>query len=210
MLDAKLVVVGGETKTKEVKLRLPAVIGRGRGVTLTLPHPLVSRRHCEIFEHDGRLMVRDLRSLNGTYVDNQKIQDAHVLEPDHLLTIGTVTFRAIYTIDASVDGASQLTVRGDADTIQPDTVDPATRNADTKPHPGSPVRPREVITPSAIDALDQTAPGSPAVSAGSSNIHDETKTPAATPALAAMIVDAAGGRSQALAASPEAHAQRPA
>ena len=61
-LNVKLVVVGGEVKTTELKLRLPSTIGRARGTTIVLPHPLVSRQHCEIFEADGRLRVRDQRT----------------------------------------------------------------------------------------------------------------------------------------------------
>jgi pSer/pThr/pTyr-binding forkhead associated (FHA) protein len=49
-LSAKLVVVGGEVKSAEIKLRLPCTIGRGRGCTIMLPQALVSRQHCEIFE----------------------------------------------------------------------------------------------------------------------------------------------------------------
>ncbi len=96
MLKAKLVVVGGDAKAAEVQLNLPTIIGRGREVNLTLPHPLVSRQHCELFERDGKLLVRDLKSLNGTYVDSQKIQETEILKPDQLLTIGNVTFRAVY------------------------------------------------------------------------------------------------------------------
>jgi predicted component of type VI protein secretion system len=94
-LNAKLVVVGGDVKTAEIKLRLPASIGRGRGTTIMLPHPLVSRQHCELFETEGRLMVRDLGSLNGTFVNNERINEAP-LAPGELLTVGTVTFRAVY------------------------------------------------------------------------------------------------------------------
>ena len=67
-MDVTLVVVGGKTHTSEVKLSLPTVIGRGHECKLKLPQPLVSRRHCELFEQDGRLFVRDLGSMNGTYV----------------------------------------------------------------------------------------------------------------------------------------------
>lgn len=101
MLNAKLVVIGGDAKAAEISLSLPTTIGRGRDVTLTLPHPLVSRRHCELFEKDGVLQVRDLKSLNGTYVDSQRIDGTSELRPDHLLTIGNVTFRAIYVVGAS-------------------------------------------------------------------------------------------------------------
>ena len=58
-LDAKLVVVGGDVKTTEIKLRLPSTIGRGKSAGIVLPHPLVSRQHCELFESGGQLMVRD-------------------------------------------------------------------------------------------------------------------------------------------------------
>jgi len=95
-MDVKLVVVGGETKTTEVQLKLPTVVGRGKEASLTLPHPLVSRRHTEIYEEDGKLFVRDLGSLNGTFVNNERIEDASELPAGNLLTIGTVTFRAVY------------------------------------------------------------------------------------------------------------------
>jgi predicted component of type VI protein secretion system len=101
-LNAKLVVVGGEVKTAEIKLRLPSTIGRGRGCTIMLPQALVSRQHCEIFEANGKLMVRDLGSLNGTFVNNQKLAEPSPINSEELLSIGTVTFRVVY--DAS--GAS--------------------------------------------------------------------------------------------------------
>ena len=94
-MKAKLVVVGGDAKPSEMDLDLPAVIGRGRSASPTLPHPLVSREHCEIYDSEGRLHVRDLGSLNGTYVGNERIEDV-VLPAGGLLTVGTVTFRAVY------------------------------------------------------------------------------------------------------------------
>jgi len=88
----KLATVGSEAKACYIVLQLPAVIGRGRGSDLTLPHPLVSRHHCELVEQDGRVYVRDLGSLNGTYVADRRITEAEV--PDgELLTVGTVTLR---------------------------------------------------------------------------------------------------------------------
>jgi pSer/pThr/pTyr-binding forkhead associated (FHA) protein len=94
-MEVKLIVVGGDAKTTEIDLKLPTVIGRGRGATLTLPHPLVSRQHCELYEAEGQLYVRDLGSLNGTFIGNEPISEA-VLPPGELLTVGAVTFRAIY------------------------------------------------------------------------------------------------------------------
>src|SRR5262245_43093010 len=94
-LNAKLVVVGGDVKTTEIPLKLPSIIGRGRGIAIILPHPLVSRQHCEVYESGGQLMVRDLGSLNGTLVKDERITES-VLCPGELLTVGTGTFRAVY------------------------------------------------------------------------------------------------------------------
>ena len=104
MLDAKLVIVAGADSALEYKLHLPATLGRSRENDVELPHPLISRRHCELVELNGRLFVRDLGSLNGTFVGNKPTEDLTEIAPGQLLTIGTVTFRAIYANFDSAGG----------------------------------------------------------------------------------------------------------
>lgn len=118
MLKAKLVVVGGDAKQTEFDLRLPLVIGRGRDVGLTVPHALVSRRHTEIIERDGRLLVRDLGSLNGTFINNHRIESEQILEPDQLLTLGNITFRAVYQIGEEADSGYLTASLDTATTVQ--------------------------------------------------------------------------------------------
>ncbi len=97
MIKAKLIVVGGDAKRAEVNLKsLPATIGRAKDASITLPHSLVSRHHCEIYEVNDALFVKDLNSLNGTYLNNNKISDPTPLLSGQLLTLGNVTFRAVY------------------------------------------------------------------------------------------------------------------
>ena len=98
MINAKLIVIGGAEETEVTLKKLPATIGRSREATITLPHGLVSRQHCEIFEEQGILYVRDLNSLNGTYLNNEKIAGSRPLLPNQLLTLGAVTFRAKYDV----------------------------------------------------------------------------------------------------------------
>jgi len=117
-LNAKLVVVGGDVKTAEVELALPSTIGRGRGTAIVLPHPLVSRQHCELFELDGQLMVRVLGSLNGTFVNNQRITESP-LAPNELLTVGTVTFRAVYEPEGGAVAEKSPTLKGTGDKTLP-------------------------------------------------------------------------------------------
>jgi pSer/pThr/pTyr-binding forkhead associated (FHA) protein len=96
MLNAKLVVVGGATEGDEFQLNLPATLGRARSASIPLPHPLVSRQHCELIERDEHLFVRDLGSTNGTFVGSERVVNEAIIEHGALLTIGTVTFRAHY------------------------------------------------------------------------------------------------------------------
>jgi len=100
-MEAKLSVVGGKASKAEVALKLPTIIGRSRGAGLTVAHPMISRQHCEVFEANGLLMIRDLGSLNGTSVGGQKIKEAP-LPPDAQFTVGPLTFRVVYEYDGDL------------------------------------------------------------------------------------------------------------
>ncbi|HUT09523.1 MAG TPA: FHA domain-containing protein [Thermoguttaceae bacterium] len=101
-MDAKLIVVGGRADNRAIRLKLPTVIGRSKRVDLTVAHPMISRKHCELFESDGLLMIRDLGSLNGTVVGGRKVEEAP-LPPEERFTVGPVTFRADYQYDGDLD-----------------------------------------------------------------------------------------------------------
>jgi pSer/pThr/pTyr-binding forkhead associated (FHA) protein len=95
LMDAKLIVVGGKASKASVSLNLPTVIGRSRQATLTVAHPMVSRRHAELFETAGLLMIRDLGSMNGTRIEGQRVKEAP-LPPDAQFAIGPLTFQVKY------------------------------------------------------------------------------------------------------------------
>lgn len=119
MRSIKLRVVGGETESAEIELILPALVGRGREVAVNLASPLVSRRHCELYAANGWVVVRDLESLNGTFVGSERVVEA-ILRPGALLTIGTVTFRAHYEVaeDGVPDDVRPSAGSGLADTAR--------------------------------------------------------------------------------------------
>jgi predicted component of type VI protein secretion system len=100
-MEAKLVVTGGKVSKNVIPLTLPTTIGRGRDAKLTIAHPMVSRKHCQLFEKDGLLMIRDLGSLNGTMIAGQRIKEAP-LPPDAEFTVGPLTFRAEYQYDGDL------------------------------------------------------------------------------------------------------------
>lgn len=100
-MDAKLVVVSGAARAAEFKLKLPTIIGRSRAVDLPVGHPLVSRQHCELFAEGSVLKIRDLGSLNGTFVNEERIAEDTVLAPGATFSVGPLTFKAVYAAPAS-------------------------------------------------------------------------------------------------------------
>ena len=95
-MHIKIRVVRGPAVDQEAELEVPAMVGRSRTARLRLGHSLVSRRHCELIEQDGALYVRDLGSLNGTFVGKVKIEQPALLAPGTTFSVGPVSMRVDY------------------------------------------------------------------------------------------------------------------
>jgi len=59
-------------------------IGRHADSDIALDDITVSRRHCEISIDAGRFVVRDVGSLNGTYVNQKRVDEAELTQGDEL------------------------------------------------------------------------------------------------------------------------------
>src|SRR5437588_11846677 len=93
-MDYELLIVRGRASTEAIKLAEGVTtVGRQDDCQLRIKSSQVSRKHCEIFEKKGMLLVKDLGSSNGTFVNGKRIQDQRVLEPGDELTIGQVKLR---------------------------------------------------------------------------------------------------------------------
>src|SRR3954469_701274 len=93
-MDYELVIVQGRSVSSTLKLgEGVTTIGRHDECNLRIKSSQVSRRHCELFEKKGLLLVKDLGSSNGTLVNGKRIQAQRVLEPGDELSIGPVHFR---------------------------------------------------------------------------------------------------------------------
>jgi hypothetical protein len=60
------------------------VLGRSSSCQLVLADDTVSRRHAELRAEDGRWILRDLGSSNGTWVNGRQVVEAEVLLGDVL------------------------------------------------------------------------------------------------------------------------------
>ncbi|HVY60221.1 MAG TPA: FHA domain-containing protein [Planctomycetota bacterium] len=86
-----VMVVGGPDRGRGVEIVDQRVItvGRGKNHTLNLADPGVSTDQCEFTAVDGKILLRDLGSKNGTFVNNQRIdQRPHPLENCDIVTCG--------------------------------------------------------------------------------------------------------------------------
>src|SRR6185503_21149867 len=77
------VIAGAEEGKRYAGTRERTLIGTAEGADLRLSDPTVSREHCEIVLADGKVLIRDLQSRNGTFVNGVSVMAAH-------LTNGTI------------------------------------------------------------------------------------------------------------------------
>ena len=67
-------------------------VGRAPANEVVLPYPSISNRHCIFVQSGPDVVLRDLNSSNGTYVNNEMISEV-VLRPNDLIQMGTVTIK---------------------------------------------------------------------------------------------------------------------
>ncbi len=63
-------------------------IGREEGNTIRLTERNVSRRHAKLLLKDGQIMIEDLKSYNGVWINGSRINGRSPLRPGDLLEIG--------------------------------------------------------------------------------------------------------------------------
>ena len=75
-MKAKLVMFKSDGQRKDFGIAHDkTLIGRAEDCDFQIPLLSVSRHHCEIIKSDDDLKIRDLSSSNGTYVNNQRVNE---------------------------------------------------------------------------------------------------------------------------------------
>ena len=86
-------------------LKEPLSIGRESGNLVQLNDSEVSRRHAEIRRVDDILVITDLKSSNGTFVNNSRIERAELATGDRVQVGSTVL---AYVIDGSDESSLRM------------------------------------------------------------------------------------------------------
>ncbi len=88
MADLILEVVEGREAGRQLPVSGAIDIGREPSLTLAVEDDQMSRRHARIDVRNGAVVVEDLGSTNGTYVNDQPIQAPRVIQPGDRVRMG--------------------------------------------------------------------------------------------------------------------------
>jgi pSer/pThr/pTyr-binding forkhead associated (FHA) protein len=103
-MQVSLKVVGGKNDGRLIKINVPEfVIGRGETAHLRPQSDLVSRAHCSILVGDGKVILRDLKSRNGTFLNEERLEGERV-------RVGRLQFE--FQIDHAAAGSKKPKVEG--------------------------------------------------------------------------------------------------
>jgi pSer/pThr/pTyr-binding forkhead associated (FHA) protein len=97
-MQVKLKVLSGSHEGKEIGITSEKfLVGRSESCQLRPKSESVSRKHCIIVLKDSRVLVQDLKSRNGTFVNDTRlpVDKAKVLKGGDELRIGKLKFEVL-------------------------------------------------------------------------------------------------------------------
>jgi len=101
---AKLIVISGDER-QEFELAAFNTIGRHPDNTIQILDRIISKEHAQIQRAaDGRYLLRDLRSLNGTFMRGERVADHYLSDGDEF-TMGST--RIIFVDKPKIDDVLQ-------------------------------------------------------------------------------------------------------
>jgi predicted component of type VI protein secretion system len=143
---AKLVFIGEHLGGRIYQLVVEkTTVGRADHNTLTIHDKSVSSHHCEILVNGPEVIVHDLGSANGTFVDDVRVNKQCQVKSGHIIRFGSVEARLELEPETSTDHATDLTAHYALEQYQRDQ-----RRKQNKP--------AEIIS-ATIDVPSQSDPG---------------------------------------------------
>ena len=95
-----------------------AKIGRTTPADIVLSHKSISREHCIIGIANDELLVTDLSSTNGTYIDGVRISRATILPVGSILRVGQISLKHAVRSPADAERLDHLRSTGTKDNLR--------------------------------------------------------------------------------------------
>ncbi len=111
-MQVKLKVLSGTHEGKDISVKQDKFfIGRSDSCQLRPKSESISRKHCALVQKEGRLLVLDLKSRNGTFVNEKQLvpEKAKVLKHGDRLRVGQIEFEV--SIEVGIGGAKRSEVK---------------------------------------------------------------------------------------------------
>ncbi len=87
---------GSLDEVREIELHeFPCVVGRRSDCDCCLPLAFISRRHCQFLHQGEQVLVQDLESYNGTYVNGQRALRPLPIRHGDEVSLGPISFRVV-------------------------------------------------------------------------------------------------------------------
>jgi pSer/pThr/pTyr-binding forkhead associated (FHA) protein len=93
MADLFLEIVEGREPGRQIALESPVEIGRDASSQVAVDDDQASRHHARVSVQGGQVVVEDLGSTNGTYVNDQPIAGGRPLQPGDRVRVGVTVFQ---------------------------------------------------------------------------------------------------------------------
>ena len=170
---------GGQPRRQDFD-KNEVTIGRVQGNDIVLPKQNVSKKHSRIVVKDGKFIIVDLKSTNGTYVNGRKIASPMVIKETDKIYIGDFILSTEGT-GASATPAPEVKPEPEIPKIEPPRKAPAPpAPAKIVPTPPTPVAaPNKAVAPSG--AATAVSYGSPPASTPSRRPDADTVPPISLP-----------------------------
>jgi adenylate cyclase len=89
---ARLILATAEGQQR-IELRAVNSLGRHPNNTIQLLDKIVSKEHCILEFREGRCLLRDLGSLNGTYINGERVRGEQFLKHGDEIALGSTRAR---------------------------------------------------------------------------------------------------------------------
>jgi len=99
-----VVLIGGKPSGQTIPITLSQfLIGRDPQCHLRPASAVISKRHCAILIKEGKVLVRDFNSTNGTFVNDEPLKGEREVHHDDQLRVGPLNFRLNIEVTAPVN-----------------------------------------------------------------------------------------------------------